>query len=82
MKGQEIGADGTPGTYDYSQNTKLELYNLSRDISESLNIKTMHPELMEQLLQTADVMRAELGDTLNDLPKGVGTREPGRVPKP
>jgi arylsulfatase len=82
MKGKEIGADGTPGSYDYSVKIDLALYNLSRDISESLSVKTRYPELMEQLLQTADTMRAKLGDSLNDLPQGSETREAGRVANP
>jgi arylsulfatase A len=82
MEGKEIGADGTPGSYDYSVKINLALYDLSRDISESLSVKTRYPELMEQLLQTADTMRAKLGDSLNDLPQGSETREAGRVANP
>jgi arylsulfatase A len=81
MHGREIGNGGTPGKYDYSVKTGLELYDLVTDIGESKNVAAEHPEVVYQLQLQADAMRAELGDTRVDT-IGSGVREPGRISQP
>ena len=78
MSGREVGRDGTPGNYDYSVKTGLELYDLEADIGESRDVAAEHPEVVARLTAMADAMRAELGDNLTGAP-GSARREPGRV---
>ena len=77
MAGRELGAGGSPGNYDYSVKTGLELYDLEADIGESVNLAGEWPQVVDRLVALADGMRAELGDDLTDA-VGSGLREPGR----
>ena len=78
MVDNPVGSGGTPGKYDYSVKTALELYNLESDPSETTNISDTNPDVMERLLSLADTMRVELGD---DLTKSTpsGQRDAGSV---
>jgi arylsulfatase A-like enzyme len=78
MEGRDPGRGGTPGKYDYDRRTGLELYDLSRDVSESIDVAAEHPEVIERLLELADSMRADLGDALTKV-EPAGAREPGRL---
>jgi len=78
MEGREPGRGGTPGKYDYDRRTGLELYDLSRDVSESVDVAAEHPEVVKRLLELADSMRADLGDTLTKV-EPTGARQPGRL---
>ena len=80
MVGMTPGSGGTPGKYDYSAKTGLELYNLEDDISESRDVASEHPEVVAELSALADGMRARLGDKLNEV-KGSENRAPGKVSK-
>jgi hypothetical protein len=43
-----------------------ELYDLENDISETKEVSSDYPEIMEQLLKHAEKARQELGDRLTD----------------
>lgn len=77
MHGRELGKDGMPGKYDYSVHTELELYDLLADPAESHNLVSDEPEVLAEMMALADVMRARLGDRLQEV-EGVENREPGR----
>jgi hypothetical protein len=47
-------------------------------MSESKNVATNHPEIVNKLQTYADNIRTELGDSLMKIPKGRGTREAGQ----
>lgn len=78
MEGRELGSGGTPGKYDHSRKTELELYDLSVDIGESRDVAAEHPEVVEHIKKLADAMRAELGDKLTDV-KGSANRPHGKM---
>ncbi len=77
MQGQTKGANGTPGTYDYTAKTELELYHLGKDLGESKNVAAKHPRTVARLTALANTMRARLGDSLQEI-QGTENREPGR----
>jgi arylsulfatase A len=79
MVGQEPGADGSPGQYNYGAETGLVLFDLERDIGEAHDVALANPEVVSRLSRLGDEMRAELGDALTET-VGVGNREPGRMP--
>ncbi len=41
---------------------ELQLYNLDTDISESENVATEHPEVVEKLMTLAERAKANIGD--------------------
>ena len=67
-----MGTDGWPGKYA-SDSVHLALYDLRTDPGETLDVKTQHPEVVEQLSTIADRYRKELGDDLTGI-KGEGRR--------
>ncbi len=77
MDGQKAGADGIPGKYTHRQ-TGLELYDLTADIGETLDVSQSHPEVVEQLTLLADSMRLVLGDQLQGV-AGSQIRAPGQI---
>jgi arylsulfatase A-like enzyme len=78
MIGRTPGSGGSPGDYDHSARTGLELYNLEQDISEAHDVAAEHPEVVARLSSLADAMRARLGDKLTGV-KGSQNRAAGRV---
>ncbi|MEI6865743.1 sulfatase-like hydrolase/transferase [Flavicella sp.] len=52
------------------------LYNLSNDISETLDVSKEHPEMVEKLLKIADDAREELGEYMQ---RGSGQRPTGTL---
>jgi arylsulfatase A-like enzyme len=58
---------------------KKELYNLDEDIGEAKNVAAEHADIVAQLENHAETMRADLGDKTKDAP---GVRELGRVEHP
>ena len=58
----------------------LSLYDLSTDISESKNIASDYPEIIEKLSALADRYRKNLGDSLHNK-KGTQNRPVGRNDK-
>lgn len=78
MVGRTPGMDGSPGNYDYSVKTGLELYDLHNDIGETTNVADEYPDVVERMQELAERMRAELGDNLTKREPSA-KREPGRV---
>ena len=78
MEGRALGKDGIPGKYNYGAEVGLELYDLEADISESNDLASTHPEIVEELSRMAETKRADLGDKLTET-AATGAREPGRI---
>ena len=78
LNGREGGKDGLPVPYDYNNIEEIELYDLSKDISETKNVASENPEVIEKIKLLADGMRDELGDALLEK-TGKGNREIGKV---
>ncbi len=75
--GVEPGKDGFPGPYGKGIITKLELYDLGNDISETINLAGQYPEIVEELMILGESAREELGDRSQNK-KGKAVRKPGR----
>lgn len=56
-----------------------ELYNLESDVGEAKNVAAEHPEIVAQLHQHAESMKADLGDQTKEAP---GVRPLGHVEHP
>lgn len=78
MGDNPLGVDGIPGKYNYDAKIGLALYDLEADISESNDLASTHPEVVERLSKMADAKRADLGDKLTET-IATGAREPGRL---
>ena len=82
--GIEPGLDGYPGIYKgilgkYAVGkSKLELYDLDNDISESQDVSRMYPDVVERLQILGQKAREELGDRLTGT-IGTGVRPIGRL---
>ena len=82
--GIEPGLDGYPGIYKgilgkYAVGkSKLELYDLDNDISESQDVSRMYPDVVERLQILGQKAREELGDRLTGT-IGTGVRSIGRL---
>jgi arylsulfatase len=72
------GVDGESGKTDGNHSFEEELFDLRRDPGERYNLKEMHPEIILELKELADMARKDLGDDLNGI-KGENSREPGRI---
>ncbi|MCL6267120.1 sulfatase [Flagellimonas myxillae] len=78
MDGQEPGKDGQPGEYRMVDMEEIELYDVVNDVSETNNVASEHPEVVEKIKFLANGMRQKLGDALLEL-EGTETRDPGRL---
>jgi arylsulfatase A-like enzyme len=78
LNGRIGNDDGTPINYDWNNPMGLELYDLENDISETKDVATSHPEIVEKLLEHAEKARAELGDKLTER-IGSGIRPAGAL---
>lgn len=76
MNGQPQGKDGLPGTYKFIDLESIELYNLDNDISETKNVASENPEIVEKIQKLADEMRMRLGDKLYNI-EGTENRPAG-----
>jgi len=82
--GIEPGLDGYPGIYKgvlgkYAVGkSKLELYDLDNDISESQDVSEMYPDVVKTLQVLGQKAREELGDRLTGT-IGTGVRPIGRL---
>lgn len=74
----EKAQNGIPVLYKQATIDQPELYDLYTDISEAKNVAAEHPEKVAKLQKHAQTIREELGDSLMKLPKGSGSREPGK----
>jgi arylsulfatase A-like enzyme len=75
------GNDGYGGQRISISVDSPELYNLMRDPGERYDVKDLYPEIVNELLVTAEKARTELGDLNVGLEKGLGTREIGHLRK-
>ena len=78
LNGRPGGKDGFPANYEYNTMEQIELYDLSNDISETINVVAEHPDIVEKIKSLADAKRKELGDSLYDM-EGIGTRPIGKI---
>lgn len=78
LNGREGGKDGTPVAYEYNVIDEVELYDLSKDISETKNLASEYPEVVAKIKTLANEMREELGDALTGK-EGTGNRVIGKV---
>jgi len=69
--------DGIPVDYD-PVDAGLELYDLSVDPGEKVEVSAAHPKVVEELLGKAEAMRKDLGDQLTDR-TGTGARPAGTL---
>ena len=76
---QPKASGGTPVLYQPQVVKEPELYDLYTDVSESRNVAEKFPEQVARLQGYAELIRAELGDSLKQQPQGKGSREPGQV---
>jgi arylsulfatase A-like enzyme len=78
LAGRPGGTGGKPARYE-SAKAGLELYDLSKDVSEMTNVAEQNPEIMRRLSELAEGSRDDLGDSLTQR-VGKHVREPGRLP--
>ena len=78
MNGRKGGEGGLPVEYEYDTINKIELYDLSKDISETKNVADQYPGIVLKIQSLGDKMRNELGDKLTDK-VGTGTRLAGEI---
>jgi arylsulfatase len=73
------GKDGFPGKYA-KDSTALALYNLRRDPGEHYDVKALYPQVVDDLMKTAENAREDLGDDLTGF-EGKNRRPAGRIDK-
>lgn len=78
LNGREGGKDGLPVPYEYLKFEEIALYDLSQDISETTNVASEYPEIVEEIKVLAANMRQRLGDALTQV-EGSETRQPGMI---
>lgn len=64
LNGREGGKGGLPVDYDQNTMEQIELYDLSKDISEENNVAEQNPKVVGKMTLLADQMREKLGDSL------------------
>lgn len=75
------GNDGiNGGTVDVTL-TEMELYNMVADPGERVNVISLHPQVVAQMLELVEKARSEYGDLNVDIEKGSGNRTNGQVSK-
>ena len=72
------GKDGYKVKYEMNKIEKIELYNLKLDISETNDVASEFPEVVEKIKYLADEMRIKLGDKLYEI-EGTENRSIGRL---
>ncbi|WP_420387667.1 sulfatase [Roseivirga sp.] len=78
LNGREGGKDGLPVPYEYLKFEEIALYDLSQDISETTDVASEYPEVVEEIKALAANMRQRLGDALTQV-EGSETRQPGMI---
>ena len=71
------GQDGYPGKIGQVKVPRA-LYNLRTDPGETLDVQSIHPDIVKQLEAVADKYRKDLGDDLAHVPCS-GCRPPGMI---
>lgn len=77
LDGGDGGKDGMPVNY-LNKQTKLELYDLDRDVNETTNVIDQYPEVVMELEVEAAKYRTLFGDTLRKQ-NGNAVRGPGKL---
>lgn len=77
MKGITPGNDGKRAQTILVKLESTELYDLSNDKGEKVNLASQFPQVVIQLNAMADEIRKKIGDSLKGI-KGTENREPGR----
>ncbi len=75
--GEKEPKPGRPVAYS-NLNLELSLFNLEKDIGETMNVASQHPDIVQRLTALAQKMREELGDSLEKI-QGKGVRAPGTL---
>ena len=70
-------SDGEPVGHE-GRKAGTELYDLENDVSETTDVASKHPDVMQRLQALAEKAREDLGDSLTSR-VGNGVREPGRI---
>ena len=78
LNGREGGKDGLPVPYENLKFENIALYDLSIDISETNDLASEYPEVVEEIKALAETMRQRLGDALTKV-EGSETRQPGMI---
>ena len=78
LKGRAGGQDGYQTKYEMNTVENIELYDLKHDISETNDVASQHPEVVEKIKVLADEMRSKLGDKLYNI-EGTENRPVGRI---
>ena len=78
LNGKAAGKDGYQVKYQMKEIEKIELYNLKLDISETNDVASEFPEVVEKIKYLADEMRIKLGDKLYGI-EGTENRSVGRL---
>ena len=73
LNGREGGKDGVPVKYDMNLIENNELYNLSSDPEEKINVYDRFPEIAKIMEKLGEEARIELGDNLLGV-KGIENR--------
>ncbi len=73
----QSGVEGIATRHGYRiEQLPLSLYNLDTDPGEQHNVAAEHPDIVARLSTTAEPIRQDLGDSLQNI-KGTGLRAPG-----
>jgi hypothetical protein len=67
LQGRPGGSGGRPVNYTQVTVEKPELYDLVADLGETKDLSAELPDVVAQMEQTADAMRARLGDKLRGI---------------
>ena len=64
LNGREGLDNGKPIKYQYVDLQEIELYNLKEDPSENNNVYNQFPDIVNKIVELADIKRGEIGDDL------------------
>ena len=78
LNGRPGGDHGLPVNYDYVNFEEMHLYDLSQDISETINVIDDNPQIVHIMMQFAEEAREDLGDRLLGI-EGSGNRPAASV---
>jgi len=77
LAGRTGGTGGKPVKYEQGK-IGLALFDLKNDVGEQHEISAEHPDVVERLLNLAERMREDIGDSTRKM-TGKGKRPPGRI---
>jgi arylsulfatase len=78
LNGRPGGKDGNPVDYEYNTINKIELYDLSNDIGETIDLADKDFKVVEKIEFLASEMRKKLGDKLYKV-RGQENRPVGEI---